>query len=243
MKLVLLPGLHGSAQLFQPLIDRLPGEIDTQIISYPAGVKLDYTQLRNMILSQLPKQDFMLLAESFSGPLAYQIASRNPKNLKAVIFVASFLDNPRPLLLNSITITLLSMLKMLPLSVFAVKTWMTGTKVSKQIISLCKQSLDILSPGLVSYRLTEIAQLRSRHWPCRCKAIYIQARHDKLVPRRCVEPFKLAFADLEIKTLNSAHFVVQTLPEDCAKVIVDTINQITASAINLDRRKHLHFVS
>ena len=41
MKLVLLPDLDGTGKLFRPLLEELPFEIRTQIMTFPPDEKLD----------------------------------------------------------------------------------------------------------------------------------------------------------------------------------------------------------
>lgn len=81
MKVVLLPGLDGTGILFKPLTDVLSKDIDYLVISYPADRNLNYQELVEYVMGQLPKEDFILVGESFSGPIAYQIALRKPKTI------------------------------------------------------------------------------------------------------------------------------------------------------------------
>ena len=75
MKLILLPGMDGTGILFQPFLDIFPEEIETQIITFPCNEKLSYQELISYVCDKLPKDnDFVILAESFSGPIAYEIS-------------------------------------------------------------------------------------------------------------------------------------------------------------------------
>lgn len=99
MKPILLSGLDGTGRLFAPFVASFPKNIETQIIAYPTDKVLSYEALIAFVVARLPKEEkFVLLTESFSGYIAYRIALQRPKNLKSLIFVATFLENPRPLL-------------------------------------------------------------------------------------------------------------------------------------------------
>ena len=101
MKIILLPGLDGTGTLFKPLSDVLPSTIESLVISYPPDEKLSYTELTAYVMDRLPTDEaYVLLGESFSGPIAYEIALRQPRNMHAVIFVASFLTPPQRLVLG-----------------------------------------------------------------------------------------------------------------------------------------------
>jgi surfactin synthase thioesterase subunit len=81
MKLVLLPGLDGTGQLFKPLLEALPQSVETLIISYPNDQKLNYKKLYEYVSVRLPDEDYVLVGESFSGYVAYQVALSKRENL------------------------------------------------------------------------------------------------------------------------------------------------------------------
>ena len=82
IKLVLLPGMDGTGIMFEPLRALLPDDYAIQLMSYPAQKKLSYQELTAYVERKLPKNEsFVLLAESFSGPIAYEIA-KNFRNFE-----------------------------------------------------------------------------------------------------------------------------------------------------------------
>lgn len=98
MRVVLLPGLNGSSTLFGPLLAHLHPTLDVQVLELPAQGSQKPENLADQLLDELGKTPYVLLGESFSGPLAYQLALRQPPGLRGVIFAASFLSRPHPLL-------------------------------------------------------------------------------------------------------------------------------------------------
>lgn len=94
LSLVLLPGLDGTGRLFEWFLDALPSKLRPIVIPFPRDAA-DYAALETQAARSLPQgQPFVILAESFSGPLALRIAARGPANLVAVILVASFTSRP-----------------------------------------------------------------------------------------------------------------------------------------------------
>jgi len=140
MKLILLPGMDGTGKLFQPFISELPGDIDCSIISYPANECLSYKELEAYILDKLPKdEDFVILVESFSGPIGYLLALRNLTNMKGIIFVATFLHSPNKLLVNLGKLMPLSLLLSLPIpNRFIIKKFFLGRNPDNHINFLFK---------------------------------------------------------------------------------------------------------
>ena len=91
MLIILLPGMDGTGSLFYPFTRCLPKHVETKIISYSSQQPLSYRQLEEYVISQLPATgEYILVAESFSGPIAIKIAGRANGGLKAVVLVASF---------------------------------------------------------------------------------------------------------------------------------------------------------
>lgn len=220
MKIVLLPGLDGTGILFKPLIELLPSDIEPIVISYPNTNKMDYEDLFDFVLRQLPKmEEFILIGESYSGTIAYQIALQKPENLKSVIFVATFLENPRPLLLNLINFLPLSLLFSLPIPEFIIRLFIFERNSSKELIKLFRKSLSQVSKSTLSFRLREVSHLNKNHLPCNTQAVYIQASNDKLVPANSVEIFKDMMANLTVYKVTGSHFILQTNPSACAKII------------------------
>ena len=87
---VLLPGLDGTGDLFQPLVDTAPPDVRPLVVKLPhLG---SYADLLDAIRDQLPDGRFIILGESFSGPLALQIARELPERVTAVILCNSFVS-------------------------------------------------------------------------------------------------------------------------------------------------------
>lgn len=96
--LVLLPGLDGTGKLFSDFVRVIGSEIDVQIVAYPTDEPLGYEELEARVRAALPRdRPFVLLGESFSGPIAIRIAANPTANLAGVILCGSFAKNPYPL--------------------------------------------------------------------------------------------------------------------------------------------------
>ena len=70
MQLLLLPGMDGTGQLFEPLIAALPPTLRAVSVSYPVNDALGYEELLALIEAAVPPGRFVAVGESFSGPLA-----------------------------------------------------------------------------------------------------------------------------------------------------------------------------
>lgn len=97
MTLVLLPGMDGTGELFAPFLAALSPGCESAVVAYPTSEPFDYAQLESIVRAVLPVDGpYVLLAESFSGPIAISIAASTPSLLKGLVLCASFVRNPQP---------------------------------------------------------------------------------------------------------------------------------------------------
>src|SRR5262245_7139152 len=87
--------MDGSGLLFDEFVSELGYR--SIIISYPTDEPLRYEELEQHVRRRLPTDEpLILLAESFSGPLAIAIAASPPPQLKAIVLVCTFARLPVP---------------------------------------------------------------------------------------------------------------------------------------------------
>ena len=216
MKLVLLPGLDGTGKLFTPLLKELDSDIDVQIVSYSSSKKQTYEELVEYVINTLPKEDFILLAESFSGFIAYQIGLKKFKNLKHIIVVATFLKTPRAMLLKFFPSTLISLL---PLPKFVIKKYLLGDDIESETLKLFESSIRDLSSEVLRFRINEIKSLSVSDQKLTIPTTYIQAENDKLVLKNSLDEWKDICDDLTVYKVAGSHLVLQSNPKECADVI------------------------
>jgi pimeloyl-ACP methyl ester carboxylesterase len=95
LEIILLPGLDGSGQFFGKAEDYFKAFGSVRIITYPSTGEQSYEHLADLIAAQLPESaPFVVVAESFSGPLAIELVSRNIAGLRGLLLVASFATKP-----------------------------------------------------------------------------------------------------------------------------------------------------
>ena len=98
LKIVLLPGLDGTGILFKPFLKETPTTNDVLVIPLDQIPKTDVIAQAEYVESKLPNQPFVLIAESYSGRVAYELITKSNKcDIVHVVFVASFLSNPSSL--------------------------------------------------------------------------------------------------------------------------------------------------
>lgn len=90
IQFVLIPGLHGTKSLFEPLLKILPAKV----FELPKSGPQDYETLSAWLSSQSFPKSYILVAESFGGPLGLLHAARRPVGLKGLVLLGSFARVP-----------------------------------------------------------------------------------------------------------------------------------------------------
>jgi pimeloyl-ACP methyl ester carboxylesterase len=97
--LVLLPGLDGTDVFLRPLVAALSPAIRSMVVTYPTAGAEEYGDALDVVRRATAElSEFYVLGLSFSGPLAVMLAAGEPKRVKGVILVATFVRLPRPML-------------------------------------------------------------------------------------------------------------------------------------------------
>jgi len=95
MKIVLLPGLNGTGNLFSSILRFLPVE-DVIVIPLPEVGEQTYEALTEYCQIMIPKEPYILVAESFSGPIGIKLAAKDSGLMKRLVLVATFASPPKP---------------------------------------------------------------------------------------------------------------------------------------------------
>lgn len=176
--LVLLPGMDGTGKLFQPFVRELPADCRVIVVGYPADARLGYEALTSLARTALPPDGLLvLLGESFSGPVAIQLASELGSRVQALILCSSFARNPRPGLswLGGLTGSLPSPAFM-PAAVSS--RVMLGAQAPSESRLLLTQALSALPAAVLRARLKAVMAVNVMPLlaQLRCPVLYLQAR-------------------------------------------------------------------
>lgn len=219
MKLVLLPGLDGTGDLFTRFNSCLPADIEPIIIRYP-NTDWGYEKLLPFVLEHLPASEpYVLLGESFSGPLAISIASQKPPNLIALILVCTFARNPQP-----IAIGLALKIRYLPPSFLqrvAIRYGLTHGRALEGLDSEVMAAVQTLSPSTIWARFKAIANVNvlGDAQSIECPTLYLYASQDRLIPRSSVNDLTKRIKKLQVIDIAGSHCLLQSNPAHCAKEV------------------------
>ena len=215
-RLVLLPGLNGSSTLFAPLLAYLNRGLEVQTLSLPPQGKQDYQTLADCLKSQLGERPFVLLGESFSGPLAYRLARDNQPGLRGVIFAASFLSRPHPLLVLA---KYLPLPKRLLRQSSLLRLLCVDESASTALIELLQQEIEALPTAQLRARLASLNDLQAPTGRISLPALQLLPSRDRLVTGHASSNLQRHCSLLQQVIIDGPHFLLQSQPQACARAI------------------------
>ncbi len=221
MNIVLLPGLDGTGLLFEPLCQSFSTDAQTVIFDYPPDRETTYDDLAEHILPQLPKHEpYILLGESYGGPLSLKLAENNPAGLRGLILSASFVTCPHGYI-PAWSANLIVPAMFYPAPSLAKLKSLVGRYSTPEIRALISRSLTTVAPAVVASRVKEVINIDVTRELVACPVpiMYIQAMHDYVVPSGNLERIKELRPDVEVAQIEAPHMILQTQPLLAAEII------------------------
>jgi pimeloyl-ACP methyl ester carboxylesterase len=215
--LVLLPGMDGTGILFEPFIQSFGDNFKVQVIAYPTDKPLYYNELTAIVEKSLPNgENYFMLGESFSGPIAISIAATKPPGLMGLILCCTFARNPLPkltkinFLIDWLPFALPpdKILNYLLLGDFSTPKLLASLKSS--ITKVTKQTLKTRLKAVLT--VDECAKLKQLNIPI----LYLQADHDRLIPKSAGKLIQQINPQTKITTIPAPHLLLQTKPGQAA---------------------------
>jgi pimeloyl-[acyl-carrier protein] methyl ester esterase len=217
--------MDGTGTLFSQFVALLPGGIDVTIVSYPVDRYLSYPQLADGIMRVLPPATpYMIIAESYSGPVASILASRGDENLQAVVFVASFVALPCGRASHWIA-------KMIPTFLFRHRApawllrWLVmDSATSAETTSAARDAIARVSAEVLTQRLRDSLNVDSVEVLKRCAArlVCLCPGSDRLLGTRGLRGFLAVRPDIQIIKIPGPHFLLQCAPECVLAALLET---------------------
>lgn len=233
--LVLLPGLDGTGELFAPFLAELDSEIPTLVVRYPSGEFLDYPALTGLVKSQLPDdRPFVLLAESFSGPIAISVAADQPTHLAGLILCASFARNPRPLLMGSLWFSRVP-------SLIHVLNWLAALAMlngfrTKDLVRRLALAVAQVDPRVMAARFQAVLKVdvTSQLERIQVASLYLRGSKDLLVPESSAKLIVAKRKNWRLIELPAPHLMLQAMPREVAQIVRSCIAESNGGGFSVD---------
>jgi pimeloyl-[acyl-carrier protein] methyl ester esterase len=228
-RLVLLPGLDGTGKLFAGFLAALPNTLTGFAVAYPSTQFLSYLELVPLVKAAVPKTEpFVLLAESFSTPLALQFAASNPPNLTGVIICNGFVSKPLANWSAMARMAIRPWLFRLSAPRCILEYFLVGSESPPALIRELRQILRSVNPEVLSSRVSEALDCDASHALARIAVplMYMQAVQDKLLADSCVDEMKQIKTDMVIVQVAGPHMLLQREPQKVANIVSKFVREM-----------------
>ncbi len=222
MRFLLLPGMDGTGQLFARLSRALPKDAQIDVVSYPSDEVVRYRELVGHVQSRLHTaraEETVIVAESFSGPIAILLAARMPQ-LRALVLVATFARAPVPSVARAFARE--SFFSITPPRA-AVRTFMVGRDADPDLVQEVRDAIARPAPRVMAARLRETLsmdvtrELAALAMP----TLVLRPTQDRLVRR----PLTPANVNTTLARVRGPHLLLQRHPRRCAELIHAFLNR------------------
>lgn len=227
--LVLLPGFDGTGRLFSPLRKELADSVDTIVLSYPDYKVMTYSDLCHYLKDALPNTPYVLLGESFGGPLAMMLSTNADENLKGIILCVSFVRNPQVLASKLIRPFLKPKHLQKETPAWHIKTMLMNGVSDAALTRNIQAATAELSREVYYYRLREIADVDVTNLLQKCELpiLYLRAKKDRLVYESSMKLVEKLGNKVTVESFDAPHMLLQTQPKQAAESILTFIRQST----------------
>lgn len=231
LSLVLLPGMDGTGTLFEDFAAAARAEFNPTIVTYPDDPSLGYAETEACARAALPRDEaYLLLGESFSGPIAISIAASRPPGLRGLILCCTFARNPHRVL--PLVTTILRPFPAIRVPAFIQRRNLFGRFANERLRAQLRQLRTRVSAKTLKSRLEAIAAvdvsaaLRRVTVP----TLDLRAKHDRVVSRASGDHIRTILPTVDVADLDAPHLLLQAVPQAALAAIADFVrNRIDIS--------------
>jgi len=225
--LVVLPGLDATATLHDDFLEATRNSlVSASVLSYPRD-KLDYVALETWVRARLPRgRPFVLLGESFSGPIAIAIAADPPRGLCGLVLSTSFASKPVRWLAP-----LAPFIRSTPLPVPPVRVLsplLLGRWSTVRLEKMFRAAVQSVPSNVLRFRASVALQadVKSLLQDVSVPTLCLRASGDRLLSRSCSDQIASAISDCTVQDIEGPHLLLQTRATTCAHAISDFIHKL-----------------
>ncbi len=226
LTIVLLPGMDGTGNLFSPFTDVFPKDWHAHVVPYPNNQLLSYKELELIIKNTLPVNgDYILIGESFSGPLAITLAASADERLKALVLSCTFVKNP--IKFGSEAIRLLAKFPLFYAPKKLIDSFLLGRFRKPEVSKLLHATLKKVPSKIIAHRIREVQEVNVSDTLAKVNvpSLYLRATEDRLISASASELVLALHPKIEISEIEAPHCLLQTSPVQAVATIREFLNK------------------
>lgn len=219
--------MDGTGQLFEPLVSALAGEFEIKVVTYPTSTPLGYSELEAIAREAIPKEgSYVILGESFSGPIAIALAASESAQLKGLILCCTFVRNPRPAL--SAFNQLLGFFPVRAVPASASAQLLFGRFSTAALRGALAQALAQVSPSVLRKRLSAVLSVdaSAKLAAVRVPLLYLRASQDRLVPPSASALVVSLNRLAQVVQFEAPHCLLQAVPTEAGRVVAAFLRRV-----------------
>lgn len=224
MRLLLLPGMDGTGDLFRPLIEAL--SLPARVVSYPTDELAGYAELLELARSQLTDEPTIVVGESFSGPLAVRLGD-DPR-VVGVVLAASFASSPLRYGSRALGSVAPLLFRASPPR-FLLRALLAGFNAPGTLIDALKATLRRLPSNVLAARLLDVlaVDVRQELRASRTPLLVLVPTRDRLVHKGLSRELAALRPDARVLNFQAPHLLLQRAPAEAAAAIEEFARELS----------------
>lgn len=217
MRILALPGLDGTGDLFRWFAESAPDGMTVDTVTYPAtresGV-LDYPSHLDFARRHLPSDGpFLLLGESFSGPVAVRLGAEAPPGLAGVVLCNTFVRSPS---WSGFRHLPWGLLFERPVPTHVVRRRLAGRDTTPEILAAVRAVTQKVEPAVRAARMRAALAVDARDAFARLEVpvLYLRGTRDRLVRSWCLRTVLKLKPETTVAMIDAPHMLLQVAPDE-----------------------------
>lgn len=218
IRTLIFPGLDGTTDLLEEFCYTASDGYDPIPIELPNGIS-SYEDLVELLSDEVDDGvKTLIVAESFSGPLALLLASNYPDAVAGVVLIASFVTPPIGWFTSILP---WNFIFGLPMPGWVARRYFLGRRANLELTDQFKVAIRDAPAHILAGRMRQIARIDVsgvlKAVPC--PILYVEATRDRLVDEENVNEIRKLRPSVSIAEVDGSHLLLATRPEQVWKAI------------------------
>ena len=182
-----------------------------------------------MVLNEVPvSEPYVIVAESFSTPLAIQFAGKNPPNLEGLVLSAGFATSPVRGALQWLSPIMAPLLAHFPVCGIGAKIMVPGSMDPGSALARMRAAIAAVEPEIMMDRVRSVVECNALEELRKIKVpvLYLQATRDFLVNPVCLEEMRRVKPEIEVVVMDGPHVILQLMPRQAAEIIAGFVRRL-----------------